>query len=103
MELHEHNQFVLTSVVTGDDGEGLKPGDVGVIIHIHPGGRSLCRRVLNPEWELIGHRHSFSLPKPVRCRTMISFTPALWRPPHSTGNSPARSELACKNKTQRAR
>ena len=38
MELHEHNQFVLTADVTGDDDEELKPGDVGVIVHIHPGG-----------------------------------------------------------------
>ena len=46
MELHEHNQFVLTSVVTGDDGEGLKPGDVGVIIHIHPGGEAFVGEFL---------------------------------------------------------
>lgn len=37
MELREHDQFVLTADVTGDDDEELKPGDVGVIIHIHPG------------------------------------------------------------------
>ena len=40
MTLKEHNQVVLTSDVTGDDGEELKPGDVGVIIHIHPGGEA---------------------------------------------------------------
>lgn len=37
MTLKEHNQVVLTSDVTGDDGEEMKAGDVGVIIHIHPG------------------------------------------------------------------
>ena len=37
MELHEHDQFVLTADVTGDEGEELKPGDVGIIIHIHKG------------------------------------------------------------------
>ncbi len=40
MELHEHNQFVLTADITDDEDEELKPGDVGVIIHIHPGGEA---------------------------------------------------------------
>ena len=40
MELHEHSQFVLIADVTGDEGEELKSGDVGVIIHIHPGGEA---------------------------------------------------------------
>ena len=40
MELHEHSQFVLTGEVTGDWDEKLKPGDVGVIVHIHPGGEA---------------------------------------------------------------
>ena len=40
MELHEHSRFVLTGEVTGDDDENLKPGDVGVIVHIHPGGEA---------------------------------------------------------------
>ena len=38
MVFKEHEQIVLTSDVTGDDGEEMKPGDMGVIIHIHPGG-----------------------------------------------------------------
>lgn len=37
MAFQEHSQLVLTSNVTGDYGEELQPGDVGVIIHIHPG------------------------------------------------------------------
>ena len=37
MTFHEHSQIVLTANVTGDDGEELKPGDVGIIIHVHPG------------------------------------------------------------------
>ena len=40
MELHEHDQFVLTADVTGDEDGELKPGDVGVIIHIHSGGEA---------------------------------------------------------------
>ena len=46
MELHEHNQFVLTADVTGDEDEELKPGDVGVIVHIHPGAKPLWRSSL---------------------------------------------------------
>ena len=33
----EHEQIVLTADVSGDQGEELKPGDVGTIIHVHPG------------------------------------------------------------------
>ena len=40
MELQEHDQFVLIAEVTGDDDEELKPGDVGIIVHIHPGGEA---------------------------------------------------------------
>ena len=32
----EYDQIVLTADVTGDGGQELKPGDVGVIIHVHP-------------------------------------------------------------------
>ncbi len=34
----EHEQVVLTAEVLGDGGEVLKPGDVGVVVHVHPGG-----------------------------------------------------------------
>ena len=37
----EHTQIVLTDAVAGDFGEAMLPGDVGVIIHIHPGGAAL--------------------------------------------------------------
>ena len=37
----EHDQIVLTADVTGDGGEELKPGDVRVIVHVHPGGGAL--------------------------------------------------------------
>ena len=36
----EHDQIVLTVDVTGDDGQELKPGDVGVVVHVHPGGEA---------------------------------------------------------------
>ncbi len=31
----EHDQIVHTADVRGDEGEELKPGDVGTIIHVH--------------------------------------------------------------------
>ena len=34
----EHEQIVLTVGVVGDEGEDLKPGDVGTVVHLHPGG-----------------------------------------------------------------
>ena len=36
----EHEQIVLTADVLGDQGEELKPGDVGTIIHRHPDGNA---------------------------------------------------------------
>ena len=36
----EHEQSVLTADVFGDDGLELKPGDVGVIVHINTGGEA---------------------------------------------------------------
>ncbi len=41
MALKEHTQIALTAPVTGDHGEELKPGDVGIIIHIHPGEEAI--------------------------------------------------------------
>ncbi len=32
----EHEQIVLTADVLGDEGEELKPGDAGTVIHVHP-------------------------------------------------------------------
>ena len=34
----EHEQIVLTADVRGDDREVLRSGDVGVVVHVHPGG-----------------------------------------------------------------
>ena len=36
----EHERVVLTADVLGDDGEELRPGDVGTVIHIHAGGKA---------------------------------------------------------------
>ena len=32
----EHEKIVLTDKVTGDEGEELRPGDVGIVVHVHP-------------------------------------------------------------------
>lgn len=37
----EHEQIVLTAGVVGDEGEDLKPGDVGTVVHSHPGGEAI--------------------------------------------------------------
>ena len=37
----EHEQIVLTADALGDEGEELKPGDVGTVIHVHPGNAAV--------------------------------------------------------------
>ena len=36
----EHEQVVLTTDLTGDEGEELRPGDVGIVVHMHPDGEA---------------------------------------------------------------
>ena len=36
----EHEQIVLTADITGDEGEELASGDVGIVVHIHPGNEA---------------------------------------------------------------
>ena len=36
----EHEQVVLTAPTRNDDGELMRPGDVGVIVHVHPNHES---------------------------------------------------------------
>ena len=36
----EHEQIVLTAGVVGDEGEDLRPGDVGTVVHSHAGGEA---------------------------------------------------------------
>ena len=37
----EHEQIVLTADILGDEGEELQPGDVGTVIHVHPGNSAV--------------------------------------------------------------
>ena len=36
--LREHEQVVITADIIGDEGESLRSGDVGVVVHVHPDG-----------------------------------------------------------------
>ena len=36
----EHDQIILTADVIGDEEEELRSGDVGSIVHMHPGGEA---------------------------------------------------------------
>lgn len=36
----EHELVVLTDYAIGDEGEELKPGDAGCVVHIHPGAEA---------------------------------------------------------------
>ena len=36
----EHERVVLTTDICGDEGEQLRSGDVGVVVHIHAGGEA---------------------------------------------------------------
>ncbi len=42
----EHEQIVLTADLTGDEGEELRPGDVGVVVHVHPGNEAYVAEFL---------------------------------------------------------
>lgn len=36
----EHAQIVLTADIRGDEGEVLRSGDVGVVVHVHSGSEA---------------------------------------------------------------
>ena len=45
----EHEQIALTACLTGDNGEELKPGDVGTVIHIHPNQQAFVVEFNSPD------------------------------------------------------
>ena len=49
----EHEQIVLTADVVGDEGEELKLGDVGTIIHIHPKEEDLVVEFLSLDGDTV--------------------------------------------------
>ena len=50
----EHEQIILTAAVVGDDGEEMQPGDVGIVVHVHPGGRALVVEFMALGGETLG-------------------------------------------------
>ena len=49
----EHENIILTDTVLGDQNIELSPGDVGTIIHIHPGGEAFVAEFMTPNGETI--------------------------------------------------
>ena len=68
MEIEEHVQIVLTSPVTADEGEKLEPGDVGVIVHIHPAGAAFVAEFMM----LGGSTYAIATVSPTQARNVTS-------------------------------
>lgn len=49
----EHERIVLTEFVTGLDHEKLSPGDVGCVVHIHPGAEAYIVEFVSLEGETV--------------------------------------------------
>ena len=49
----EHENIILTDTVLGDQNIELKAGDVGAIIHIHPGGEALVVEFMTLDGETV--------------------------------------------------
>ena len=49
----EHEQIVLTDHAVGDEGEELKAGDVGCVVHVHPGGEAYVVEFLSLDGETL--------------------------------------------------
>ena len=49
----EHEQIVLNADVSGDEGEELKSGDVGTIIHIRPDEEALVVEFLSLDGDTV--------------------------------------------------
>ena len=50
----EHEQVVLTADVHGNLGEEMRPGDVGTIIHVHPGGEAFVVEFMSLDGDTVG-------------------------------------------------
>ena len=49
----EHENIILTDAVLGDQNIELKAGDVGAIIHIHPGCEAFVVEFMTPNGETV--------------------------------------------------
>lgn len=50
----EHSRVILTEPVESDDGEMMLPGDIGVVIHIHPKGAAYVLEFFGASGETVG-------------------------------------------------
>ena len=75
----EHEQIVLTADVFGDEGEELKSGDVGTIIHIHPDEEALVVEFMSLDGDTVA---------------IATVLPAQGRPVTNTDLTHARTVLA---------
>lgn len=69
-----HEQIVLTADVSGDEGEELKSGDVGTIIHIHLDEEALVVEFLSLDGDTVAI--ATVLPSQVRPVTNADLTHA---------------------------
>ena len=58
----EHEQIVLTDYVKGHENEELSPGDVGCVVHIHPGAAAYIVEFMSLHGETVGDRHGAPVP-----------------------------------------
>ena len=49
----EHEQIVLTADVHGDEGQQLRSGDVGAIVHVHPGGSAFVAEFMTLDGDTV--------------------------------------------------
>ena len=70
----EHDQIVITADVFGDEGEELKSGDVGTIIHIHPNEEALVVEFMSLDGDTVAI--ATVLPSQARPVTNADFTHA---------------------------
>ena len=49
----EHEQIVLTDSAMGDEGEELRPGDVGCVVHVHPDSAAAVVEFMSLDGEMV--------------------------------------------------
>ena len=64
----EHDEIVLTADILGDEGEELRAGDVGAIVHIHPKGQAFVVEFM----ALDGHTVAIATVSPSQARPVSS-------------------------------
>lgn len=70
----EHEQIVLTDYVKGHENEELSPGDVGCVVHIHPGAAAYIVEFMSLHGETVAI--ATVLPSQARAVTRADITHA---------------------------